>query len=427
MIAEIISTGEEVITGSVVDSNAAYIAARLHEIGVPVGRHVCVGDDLEKITDVLAEAGQRSDIGIVSGGLGPTVDDITAKAAAKAADVDLHSSPEARAYVEEFFRRFNRPLSKSDEKQADLPAGARPILNSVGTAPGFYMSIGGCRFYFLPGVPFEMRRMMSDSVIPAIKKLYCRGQERRSYHEKRFSLFGLPESQVNERLEDLTAVPGDVTISMLSEFPVIHVKLSAYGKDPNRLSAAIENVSAVVMDRIGKFVYSDSGKTMEEAVGELLAESSGSLALAESCTGGLIGHRITNVAGSSGYFAGSIVTYTNEAKMSLLGVSADTLETYGAVSEEVAREMAEGSRSVLAAEYGLSVSGIAGPGGGTAKKPVGTVCIGLCGPGTSFAKRCYFPFDNRLANKRIFAEAALDTLRRRLVGGGELEYLNKGD
>ncbi|MCF8024850.1 MAG: competence/damage-inducible protein A [Desulfobacteraceae bacterium] len=427
MIAEIISTGDEVLTGTVVDSNAAYIAARLYEIGIPVGRHVSVGDELKRMADVLSEAGKRADIGVVTGGLGPTVDDITAQAAAAAAGVDLQPNPTARAYIEEFFKRFNRPLSESEAKQGDLPAGAQPILNPVGTAPGFSMNIGGCRFYFLPGVPFEMRRIMKDNVIPALEARYCKGENRNYYREKCLSLFGLPESRVNERLVDLTVVPGDVRIGMLSEFPVIHVKLSAYGRNPDHLSAAIENASASVMDRIGEFVYSDSGQTMEEVVGALLAGRPATLALAESCTGGLIGHRITNVAGSSGYFNGSIVTYANKAKKDLLGVSADTLEAHGAVSEEVVREMAAGTKRVSATDYGLAVSGVAGPGGGTAEKPVGTVCIGLCGPEISFAKCCYFPFDNRLANKRIFAEAALDTLRRKLIGAAEFKWDYKGE
>ncbi|MFW6081449.1 MAG: competence/damage-inducible protein A [Desulfosalsimonas sp.] len=427
MIAEIISTGDEVLTGTVVDSNAAYIAARLYEIGIPVGRHVSVGDDLERMTAVLAETGKRADIGVVTGGLGPTVDDITAAAAARAAGLDLKANPTARAYIEEFFKRFGRPLSDSDAKQAELPEGAQPILNPVGTAPGFSMTIGSCRFYFLPGVPFEMRRMMKDNVIPALEERYCQGDARNYYREKKLSLFGLPEAHVNERLADLTAVPADVRIGMLSEFPVIHVKLCAYGPDLKRLESLVENAAASVMDRIGGFVYSDSGQTMEEVIGGLLIERSATLALAESCTGGLIGHRITNVAGSSRYFAGSIGTYSNAAKISLLGVSEKTLGTYGAVSEQVAEEMAKGAMKAAGTHYGLSVTGIAGPGGATADKQVGTVCIGLCGPEQCSAGRYHFPFEDRLANKRIFAEAALDRLRRRLIGAADLKGFKKGD
>ncbi len=417
MNAEIISTGDEVLTGTVVDANAAYIAARLYEAGIAVGRHVCVGDDLERMTSVLTEAGQRADVGIVTGGLGPTVDDITARAAARAAGVELQTNPTAKAYIEDFFsRRFGRGLSDSDAKQAELPAGAQPILNQVGTAPGFSMTIGECRFYFLPGVPFEMRRMMTDNVIPSLEARYLEGEKRSFYREKRLSLFGLPEAHVNERLAGLTAMPGDVKLGMLSEFPVIHVKLAARGQDPEKLDTSIERAAGQVMERLGEYVYSDSGKTMEEVIGGFLRQRSATLALAESCTGGLIAHRITNVAGSSQYFAGSTVTYADEAKISQLGVSPDTLLYRGAVSEETAREMAEGARRVAGTDYGLAVSGIAGPGGGSEDKPVGTVCIGVAArDGISGVCRC-FPFDNRLANKLIFAESALDKLRRTLLG-----------
>ncbi|MFW6334588.1 MAG: competence/damage-inducible protein A [Desulfosalsimonas sp.] len=427
MIAEIISTGDEVITGTVVDSNAAYIAARLYETGIPVGRHLAVGDDSELLSGVLKETSQRADIGIVTGGLGPTSDDITAQAAAAAAGVDLQPNPTARAYVEEFFKRFNRPLSGSDAKQAELPEGSQPILNPVGTAPGFSMNIGECRFYFLPGVPFEMRKMMKDNIIPAIEERYCQGEKRSYYREKRLSLFGLPEAHVNERLAGLTALHRDVRIGILSEFPVIHVKLSAYGTGPERLEALVDRAASAVMERVGDYVYSDSGMTMEEVVGRLLSEQKKVLALAESCTGGLLGHRITNVAGSSRYFAGSAVTYANEAKKNLLGVSDQSLEAHGAVSEQTALEMAEGARRISGAQFGLAVSGIAGPEGGTPDKPVGTVCIGFSSSRESFSKRYNFPFDNRMANKLIFAEAALDVLRRKLAGKPVVKPMKKGD
>lgn len=419
MIAEIISTGDEVLTGAVVDSNAAHIAGRLHEIGIAVGRHVCVGDDPEALAAVLCETGQRAGIAVVTGGLGPTVDDITAVAAARAAGLGLEENPVARSYIASFFKRYGRPVSDSDAKQARLPAGARPILNPMGTAPGFTMTIGKCRFFFLPGVPSEMRRMMADSVIPELEA-HCAGTgERRFYREKRISLFGLPESHVNERLADLTASPGSVTFGMLAEFPVIHVKLCAHGRDVHALEAAIESAAGLVRERVGDFVFSERGESMEEVIGGLLKERSATLALAESCTGGLIASRITNVAGSSQYFLCSAVTYANEAKIRMLGVSPATLASCGAVSEETAREMAEGARRISGADYALAVSGIAGPGGGTPEKPVGTVCIGLCGPGRSDAVcRCY-RFDNRLANKRIFAEAALDRLRRAIAGLGD--------
>ncbi len=415
MIAEIISTGDEVLTGTVVDANAAWIAGRLYETGIAVGRHVCVGDDMERLTDVLFETGQRADIAIVTGGLGPTVDDITASAAARAAGVEMERNNQAMAYMEAFFKRFDRPVSDSDAKQALLPQGASPLLNSVGTAPGFTLKIGNCRFFFLPGVPFEMRQMMADHVIPSLEADAARNGTGSFYREKRLSLFGLPEAHVNERLADLTGSLDDVKLGMLAEFPVIHVKLAASGTDNSALDSAVSVAADRVRERVGDYVFSETGQSMEEVVGELLARQSATLALAESCTGGMIASRITNVAGSSRYFLSSVVTYSNDAKMRMLGVSAHTLETFGAVSEQTAREMAEGARRVANADYAVSVTGIAGPGGGTAEKPVGTVCIGLCGPEQSFARQYKFPFENRMANKRIFAETALNLLRKTLI------------
>lgn len=414
MIAEIISTGDEVLTGTVVDANAAWIAARLYETGIAVGRHVCVGDDMDRLTDVLFEAGQRADIAIVTGGLGPTLDDITASAAARAAGVELEQNQEALAYMTSFFKRFGRPLSDSDAKQSLLPRGASPLLNSVGTAPGFTLKIGGCRFFFLPGVPFEMRQMMDEHVIVSLEADAARNGTGRFYREKRLSLFGLPEAQVNERLADLTGSLEDVKLGMLAEFPVIHVKLAASGHNEKALDAAVSAAADRVRERVGEYVFSETGQTMEEVVGDLLLRRSATLALAESCTGGMIASRITNVAGSSRYFLCSAVTYSYEAKMRLLGVPADTLEAFGAVSEQTARQMAEGARRLAGSDYAVSVSGIAGPGGGTADKPVGTVCIGLCGPAQSFARQYQFPFENRMANKRIFTETALNLLRKAL-------------
>lgn len=414
MIAEIISTGDEVLTGTVVDANAAWIAARLYETGIAVGRHVCVGDDMDRLTDVFFEAGQRADIAIVTGGLGPTLDDITASAAARAAGVELEENQEALAYMTVFFKRFGRPLSDSDAKQSLLPRGASPLLNSVGTAPGFTLKIGRCRFFFLPGVPFEMRQMMDEHVIVSLEADAARNGTGSFYREKRLSLFGLPEAHVNERLADLTGVIDNVKLGMLAEFPVIHVKLAASGHNEKALEAAVSAAADRVRQRVGEYVFSETGQTMEEVVGDLLIRRSATLALAESCTGGMIASRITNVAGSSRYFLCSAVTYSNEAKMRLLGVPADTLDAFGAVSEQTARQMAEGARRLAGSDYAVSVSGIAGPGGGTPEKPVGTVCIGFCGPEQSFARQYQFPFENRMANKRIFAETALNLLRKTL-------------
>jgi nicotinamide-nucleotide amidase len=415
MKVQIISTGDEVLSGAVVDSNAAWIAGRLYEAGIAVDCHVCVGDDRGHLASVICQAAGQADAAVVTGGLGPTVDDITAQAAALAAGVNLKPHPEATAYLKDFFRRLGRSVSDSDLKQAVLPETASVILNPVGTAPGFTMIIDGCRFFFLPGVPFEMRKMMQDHVISALKSLAAHGRTPDFYREKRLSLFGLPEAKVNERLADLTGRIGNVKLGMLAEFPVIHVKLSGFGKNLNDLDSSLESAASLVREKLGRFLFSETGQSMEEVVGRLLKKQGATLALAESCTGGLISSRITNVAGSSDYFLCSAVTYSNEAKIRMLGVLPETLEAFGAVSEQTALEMARGAAQMSKADYAVSVTGIAGPGGGTAQKPVGTVCIGVFSPKGSYARRYCFPFENRMANKLVFAEAALNRLRKTLI------------
>ncbi len=415
MHAEILSTGDEVLTGTVVDSNAAYIAGKLFETGFKVFRHTSVGDEMEQLRGVLAEIGGRADIVIVTGGLGPTVDDLTAAAAALAAGIELAEHPTARSYVEAFFEKFYRPMTESDAKQALLPTGSEPIFNPTGTAPGFRMKIGGCTCFFLPGVPFEMRRMMTESVLPFLEEHVLPKTGRQHYREKLLSLFGLPEAEVNGRLIEISKGFGDVKLGMIARFPIIDVKLTAFGDDVNRLEEQLETAAGQVMDILGDWIFSVEQEPMEAVVGKLLRERGATVALAESCTGGLIAHRLTNVSGSSDYFLFSAVTYANAAKMDLLHVLPETLEQEGAVSEQTARQMAEGARRVSGADYALATSGIAGPTGGTEEKPVGTVCIGLAGPERTHTKRIVFPFRNRMANKEIFAFAALDMLRRELL------------
>jgi nicotinamide-nucleotide amidase len=413
MIAEILSTGDEVCHGIVVNSNAAHIASALSEPGIRVVRHTCVGDDLKALVSTLREIAQRADIAVVTGGLGPTMDDLTAEAAARAAGVALREHAEALEGILAFFKRFSRPLSPSDHKQALLPEGAIPLPNQWGTAPGFIMILGRCCFYFLPGVPMEMARMLSASVMPDI--LSRGGGIGQVLRTRLVSVFGLPEAVVNDRLKDFGKQYPDVRIGTMARFPAIYVKVSAIGPPASDLDERLERAHAWVMDQLGERVFSSTGQTMEEAVGKLLSQKRATLALAESCTGGLISDWITNVAGSSDYFLLSAVTYENAAKINLLGVSSDIITEFGAVSEETARQMASGARRISGADYALSVTGIAGPSGGSREKPVGTVCIGLAGPGKLISRKFQSPFSDRLYNKQIFAMVALDLLRRELM------------
>ncbi len=414
MIIEILTTGDEIRTGAVIDSNSAHIAQVLEQAGLEATRHSCVGDDMDMMVSIIKEIGSRADIAVVTGGLGPTSDDITAEAVAKAKGVELVLNRSALSAVENYFKARKRSMSPSNKKQAMLPRGAESLNNFVGSAPGFFLKIERCSFFFVPGVPFEMKRMLSDEVLPRIEKLYGGTDELNMV--KTISTFGLTESAIGELLSGLSAEFPGIKLGFRAKFPEIQVKLYIRGKDNKVLRKLMEKASESVLGKLGKNIFSVNGDSMEAVVGGLLTEKGATVAVAESCTGGLISHMLTNVPGSSGYFLFSGVTYSNEAKTKVLGVSSDVLKRYGAVHEETVKKMAQGARSIAGATYGLSTSGIAGPDGGTDEKPVGTVCIGLATPHYVKGFRFFFPFNRRSRNKMIFAMKALDLLRREIQG-----------
>ncbi len=420
MIAEIMATGEEIRSGALIDSNSAYIADKLEEVGVFVARHTCVGDDLDLLISAFKEIGSRADVAVVTGGLGPTSDDLSAQAAAAAAEVSLVLNQTARQSLENFFKERKRVLNPASQKQALLPEGAQCFANPIGTAPGFSIKIGKCLFFFLPGVPGEMRRMLSDSVLPQLNQNL--GATRNFYRVKTLSTFGLTESKVFERLAGLENTFPEISLGLRVKFPEIQVKLYANGPNKQQLNDNLESTARWVTDKMGNKVFSQQGDPMEKAVGQLLREKQATLALAESCTGGLIANMLTNESGSSDYFVFSGITYSNQAKIDILNVSAETIRIHGAVHENTAKEMARGARSISGATYGLATSGIAGPTGGTKDKPVGTVCIGLATPHASVGHRFYFWLGNRIMNKQVFAVAALDVLRRELLGIGPPQF-----
>lgn len=410
MIAEILSTGNEVLSGAVVDSNAAYIAEKLEDEGINVVRHSCVGDDIDMISQVIGEISTRSDIAIVTGGLGPTSDDITAEAAAKTAKVEMVLYPEALAAIEEFFRLKNRTMSPSNKKQAILPKGSKILFNAVGTAPGFEIQINRCRFYFLPGVPSEMKYMFQHQALPAIRE-YAR-RDKMYYQIKTISTFGYPESVAGERVAEVCRLFPGIRLGLRAVFPIIQVKLYARGTQDSELSHLMDQAVQWCVCQLGNKVFSTDGSSMEMVIGQLLRDQKATLAVAESCTGGLISHLITNVSGSSDYFLFSAVTYANDMKINTLGVSVDTIRQYGAVHEETVKEMANGVRKIAGSTYGLATSGIAGPTGGTDDKPVGTLCIGISTPQQTYTWRYQLSFGDREKNKALFAITALDRLRR---------------
>ena len=413
MIAEILSTGDEVRSGALVDSNSAHIAEVLEEASLEVTRHSTVGDDLAAISSIIKEIGARSDVAVVTGGLGPTTDDLSAEAAAMAAGVDLCEDDSALLLIESFFKKRQRLMNPLNKKQAMLPEGSKCLENPVGSAPGFAIRIENCLFFFLPGVPSEMKKMLSEKVIPEISDL--QGGIREFSLIRSISTFGLTEAAVNENLLSIIDDYPGIKLGLRATFPEIHVKLYARGIDEKKVSELLERATESVINKLGKRVLSSKGEPMELVVGNILKTKKATLAVAESCTGGLISNMITNVPGSSDYFLFSGVTYSNDSKIKLLGVQQAIIETHGAVHEETAKEMAVCAKRISGATYGLSTSGIAGPAGGTEEKPVGTICIGLATPGEVKGFRFVFQFGDRLMNKKVFAVTALDLLRRELL------------
>ncbi len=368
---EIITTGDELMTGLTADGNFFRAGDVLASMGLEVAYHTTVGDYMDRIVEAFQIARGRADAVIVSGGLGPTSDDLTAEAAARFLGTGLELNREALASIEERYRQRGRVMTAINRKQACLPKGCTVLINEWGTAPGWRSESEGTAFYFLPGVPKEFRAMLEAYVLPELEKM---GAGRTAVKTRLIKTFGLPESGVAERLAGVERE--NVRLGYRACYPAVHLRVTAYGQTRDASSALLDEFSNDVTARLAGYVFSVNGETMEEALGGLLRDKNLSLAAAESCTGGLISHRITNVPGSSSYFLEGVVSYSNEAKEKMLGVPHGLLVEHGAVSAPVVEAMARGVRNLSGSGIGVAVSGIAGPGGGTLEKPVGTVFIG---------------------------------------------------
>lgn len=411
MRGEIICIGDELMSGRVADTNSRYALKRLWPLGIEVGAVVLVGDDPEAIRDSLGRALKRADFVLVTGGLGTTDDDITARTAAEVFELPLAESQRMVKNLRVFLAARGREPSEEVLRMAWLPQGAEILC---ATCAGFRLAgPKGQPVFFLPGVPQEMRRLTDEHVVPELLKRITDQDQAVVTREVR--LYGLAESQVAARLAGLAdrdSQPG-VRLGYYPVFPEVQVTVTVRRDSVAEAKAKADELSQKIQGRLADFVISTNGELLEEKVGRLLSLEGLSLALAESCTGGLIGHRVTGVAGSSDYFERGVVVYSNLAKEELLNVRAETLETFGAVSPETAREMALGARQRARTDIGLSVTGIAGPGGGTEEKPVGTVFFGLAhGSHVESHHRCFL--GNRRQVKVQSAETALDILRRYL-------------
>lgn len=401
-----LSIGDELLCGEVVDTNAAHIAAGLYDAGARVLRHLTVGDDEDAIVAALSELASASDALIVTGGLGPTPDDLTAAAAARAAGTRLELCDAALQHLARFAERISGDLHPANQRQALLPKGCSLIANPLGTACGFTLDIGACVVSFLPGVPFEMERMLKDSVLPAL----IERQGGQAGLRTTFKLFGISEAAAAARLHGCLAAGPPVQLAYCVKFPEIHLILRSQAQHRELLEAA----AAAVRDRLGSFIFAEDDQTMDTALASLFKGSGLSLALAESCTGGMIAARITALPGSSSYFLEGDVTYSNEAKTRMLQVPEELIAEKGAVSAEVACAMATGARLAAGSDLALSVTGIAGPDGGTPEKPVGTVFMALADATSCRVSRYNFQGD-RAGVRSITCFTALDWLRTYLL------------
>lgn len=406
--AEVITIGDELISGKVVDTNSAYLSRRLPAIGLDVVYHTSVGDNEKDISQALRRALNRSQVGIVCGGLGPTVDDITREVAAKVVRQSLVKNEEALDSIKERFARRGLEMSPNNEKQALFPHRAELIPNSLGTAWGFVLRVRGSLLIFLPGVPRELEVIMEEKVIPLLSK----ERKGRGYIKSRvLNTFGLTESKLDELLKGATGKWKNVKLGFLPKFPTNQIRIVVRYASEDKALRVLSQVEKELMRRVGDYIFGKDEETMEGVVGRLLRVNQMTIAVAESCTGGLIGHHLTNVPGSSDYFIGGVICYSNQAKVDLLNVSPETLREHGAVSRQAAVEMAKGVRSLHKTTIGLAVTGIAGPSGGSPEKPVGTVFIALVDGERAKVDGYHFG-GSREQVKVLSSQVALDWIRR---------------
>jgi nicotinamide-nucleotide amidase len=407
-----LSVGDELICGQITDTNACTIAGALLNQGLRLQRHMSVGDSEPDIIEALLELGRNSDAVIVTGGLGPTADDLTARAAARATGRRLVLNDHAKAHVRDMSGRLaSLVVCPLNDKQAMIPAKTTLIPNPTGTACGFYLMNNGCFMFFLPGVPSEMVRMLLDTVLPF---LATRVTRRRVIRMEHLNVFGPCEAEVDEMLSGIAQPEQGLYLGICVTFPWMRITLRAEADSDDKAAELLAPAVLSVQERLEEYVFSTGEMTIDETVADLFIQQGVTLALAESCTGGMIAQRITSIPGSSRYFLEGAVTYSNASKARQLGVDATLLVEKGAVSGEAASAMAKGVRQAAGSDLGLAVTGIAGPDGGTDDKPVGTVFISLAAPDGCWTKRFRFS-GSRDEIRTITAWTALDWLRRYLA------------
>jgi nicotinamide-nucleotide amidase len=409
--AEIITIGDEILFGQITDTNTQWIGTQLTDIGIRPVRKTSVGDNRQHILDAFTEASKRVNVIIVTGGLGPTRDDITKHTFCEYFGTELEINQEALALVTEFFAKRGRAMSELNIQQAALPKNCTYIPNLWGTAPGMWFEKDEVIYVSLPGVPYEMKSLMEFEILPRLKARFAT----QIIQHKSVRTIGIGESFLAEKIapwED--ALPEHIKLAYLPHFGQVRLRLTGTGTDQELLDSQLQEQVALLLPMIEEHVFGYDTDELETVIGRLLKNSNATIGTAESCTGGFLANQITSVPGSSAYFEGSVVSYSNSVKMNVLGVSRETLEEFGAVSEQTAREMAEGARRVLNTTFAVSTTGIAGPDGGTAEKPVGTVWIACATPDETFTQLLTLR-NNRKINIELTSSYALNLLRKTIL------------
>lgn len=409
--SELLTIGDEILYGQIVDTNSQWMSASLSDAGIKVIRKTSVGDLESEILVAFGEAEKRADIILITGGLGPTNDDLTKPCLAKYFNCDLKIHEEALAEVTEFFKSRGRELTEVNRQQAALPECCEKITNSMGTAPGMWFERNGKVFVSMPGVPHEMKRMMTDIIVPKLKQKF----KPPVIHHHVIRTAGIGESFLAEKIAAWeNSLPPHIKLAYLPGLGEVKLRLTSTGHSLEALEEEANALTRKVHTLVGQFIYGYGEDPLEVVIGKTLLEKKLTLSIAESCTGGFLSHLITTVPGSSAYFSGSIIPYAYEIKMRQLGVKPETLEQYGAVSEETIREMANLVRAKFNTDIGVATSGIAGPGGATPEKPVGMVWIAYSDKHQTLTRKLQLSKD-RMINIRLASFAVLNLIRLSLV------------
>ncbi|MCF8240040.1 MAG: competence/damage-inducible protein A [Melioribacteraceae bacterium] len=413
MKAHVITIGDEILIGQTLNTNAAYIGEKLSNLQIDLTSTSVVGDNETAILDDLKRTFNSNDLVIITGGLGPTHDDVTRKCIVKFFETELVKNEDVLEDIRKLFKQRGRDVTKINEDQANVPKIAKIIRNGRGTAPGVWIEKDKKVFVAMPGVPYEMKSMMDDFVVP---KLQSKMDGIKSVKKiKNLLTTGIPESHLYERLGNLDELLQDAKLAFLPNQFGVKLRITVHGDSEEEVGNRLTEIEQRIRSLVGRYIYGKDDETLEDVVARLLIDRGLSLSVAESCTGGLICHRLTNIAGSSSYFERGLVSYSNGAKVELLEVDEDMMHEFGAVSLEVARQMANGVKAASGTDLGISVTGIMGPTGATEDKPVGLVFIGICDDKMCTAKEFHFG-DDRLLNKDRTSQAALEMLRRNLLG-----------